>query len=109
MPILVPAILKSVVKLLRVAGKRLWIAAPTKPYTTVHAYSPPRELTAIQQKDSMEAMSTTRQIEFRGPNNRSARKLGMMRPGTPRPFMVIRRLMESEYGRWIIERPKDVR
>jgi hypothetical protein len=30
-PILVPAILKSVVKLERAVGKRLWIAAPTIP------------------------------------------------------------------------------
>jgi hypothetical protein len=103
----VPAILKFVVKLLRVDGKRPWILPPTKPYTTVHPYNPPCEFTAIQQKDDSEVMRTTGINELRGPKYRSARKPGIIRPRTPMPFKVIRRLTDSAYGSCIMERAKD--
>jgi hypothetical protein len=72
-PILVPLIFTFVVRLLRAAGKRLWIPPPTKPYTIAHTYNPPWELTAIQQKVVMAVMSTIGIIELKTPKYRSAR------------------------------------
>lgn len=57
-PILVPAFLKSVVKLLNVAGNRPWIAAPPIPYAIVHTYIPARSETAIQQRQQMDVKQT---------------------------------------------------
>ena len=109
MPILVPAILKFVVKLLKAAGKRPWMPPPTKPYTTAHPYNPPWEFTAIQQKDTNEVMNTTGTKVLKTPKYRSARKPGSMRPITPIPFKAMRRLMDCVYGTWIIFRAKDPR
>lgn len=67
MPILVPAILKSVVKLLKVAGKRLCMAALEIPLITAHAYNPPREETPIQQRVIVDETKQARIRAFKGP------------------------------------------
>jgi hypothetical protein len=66
-PILTPAFLKSMVRLDRVAGKRLWMPAAEQPYIIDQPYKPPRVLTAIIEYIVTEQIAETGINIFRGP------------------------------------------
>lgn len=94
MPILVPDLRRSVVRLLSPAGKRDWIPPAAMPKKTAHAYRPGGSDTAIQVSWHTPAMMAVGTKTFRAPQ-RSARWFGTRRPTMPMPLRRRSRLSDS--------------
>ena len=95
-PVRVPILVRSVVKLAQAAGKRLWIAAPKNPYTTQKVKRPPSELTAVQPNKHRPAMKHTGVMILTGPSSMSANRPHIKRPASPTPFMTRRMIKEAD-------------
>ena len=94
MPIRVPDLRRSVVRLLRPAGKSDWIPPAAMPKNTAHAYRPGGLDTAIQVSWHTPAISAVGTKTLMAPH-RSARWFGTRRPIMPMPFRSSSRFSES--------------
>lgn len=92
MPILVPILLMSVVKLDSELIDMPCTAALNRPYMTTKATSPSYDVMVIQMKRSEAHGIRKIMLVLRGPSQRSAISAGRSRPGSPTALRIRRKL-----------------
>jgi hypothetical protein len=95
-PILVPALDRSDVKLAQHEGNKLWIAAPKYPNILTQIKPPVSVVTCDHMYRHNAAEKIVGINTFMAPKNRSARMADIIRPGIPTAFMAMSIRNESE-------------